>query len=196
MNLSGSTQVTITAASFRQHPHHSWPTPAAIPYGTALSSTQLNATASVAGTFTYTPAAGTVLKAGTQTLSAVFAPTDGTYSAATATVQLTVNPATPTITWAAPAGIATGTALAQPSWTPPRMCPAHLFTIRPRATFLTAGTQQLTAAFTPTDTTDYASATAKNTLVVGSSECPTALHANPCHDAIPAVRAKQRYKSP
>ena len=35
-----------------------------------------------------------------------------------------------------------------------------------------AGTLQLTATFTPTDTTDYASATAKNTLVVGSSNNP------------------------
>ena len=40
--------------------------PATISYGIALSSTQLNATANVAGTFTYLPAAGTVLKAGTQ----------------------------------------------------------------------------------------------------------------------------------
>ena len=43
----------------------------------ALSSAQLDATASVAGTFTYTPAAGTVLDAGNgQTLSVTFTPTD------------------------------------------------------------------------------------------------------------------------
>ena len=57
----------------------------------------------------YTPAAGAVLKAGAQTLSAVFTPADtSTYSSATATVQLTVNQATPTISWAAPAGVANG----------------------------------------------------------------------------------------
>ena len=90
-------------------PTISWSAPAAIFYGTALSSTQLNATASVAGTFTYTPAAGTVLKAGTQTLSVVFTPTDSnTYSSATATVQLTVNQASPAITWAPPAGYHAG----------------------------------------------------------------------------------------
>ena len=38
--------------------------PAAITYGTALGATQLDATASVAGTFAYTPASGTVLEAG------------------------------------------------------------------------------------------------------------------------------------
>ena len=60
---------------------------------TALSATQLNATANVPGTFAYAPAAGTVLNAGTQTLSVTFTPTDGSdYNSATATVSLVVNP--------------------------------------------------------------------------------------------------------
>ena len=71
-----------------------WPAPAAITYGTALSSVQLNATASVPGVMTYVPAAGTVLKAGTQTLKAYFTPTDRTdYTCPMATQTLTVNPA-------------------------------------------------------------------------------------------------------
>ena len=41
-----------------------WANPADITYGTALSATQLNATADVAGTFAYMPVAGTVLNAG------------------------------------------------------------------------------------------------------------------------------------
>ena len=45
-------------------PTITWATPADITYGTALSATQLNATASVPGTFVYTPVAGTVLNAG------------------------------------------------------------------------------------------------------------------------------------
>jgi hypothetical protein len=54
-----------------------WPAPADIVYGTALSATQLNATANVAGTFVYAPVAGTVLNAGSsQTLSVTFTPTD------------------------------------------------------------------------------------------------------------------------
>ena len=72
-----------------------WATPAAIPYGTALSGTQLDASSTVAGTFAYTPAAGTVLAAGTQTLSVTLTPTDTTdYTTATAIVSLTVNPPT------------------------------------------------------------------------------------------------------
>jgi hypothetical protein len=41
-----------------------------------LTASQLNATANVPGVFTYTPAAGAVLDAGTQTLTATFTPVD------------------------------------------------------------------------------------------------------------------------
>jgi hypothetical protein len=41
-----------------------WPTPAEITYGTALSITQLDATANHAGSFAYLPKAGTVLNGG------------------------------------------------------------------------------------------------------------------------------------
>jgi hypothetical protein len=72
-------------------PTLTWATPQAIAYFTALSSTQLNAAANVSGTFTYTPAAGTLLTAGTQTLSVTFTPSDSTdYGTATDTVQITV----------------------------------------------------------------------------------------------------------
>ena len=71
-----------------------WATPASIGYGTALSSTQLNASSSVAGSFSYSPAIGTVLAAGTHTLSVTFTPTNTTsYQSATSTVVLTITPA-------------------------------------------------------------------------------------------------------
>jgi hypothetical protein len=72
-----------------------WTAPAAITYGSALSSEQLDATANVAGTFTYTPAAGAVLAAGAnQTLSVLFTPNDTTdYTTASATTTITVNAA-------------------------------------------------------------------------------------------------------
>ncbi len=86
----GSVSYTIDQLT----PTIKWATPAAITYGTPLSTTQLDATASVPGTFAYTPAAGTVLAAGMQTLSVTFTPTDIVdYSPAESTVTLTVNPA-------------------------------------------------------------------------------------------------------
>jgi hypothetical protein len=75
-------------------PAITWPTPSPIVYGTPLSSTQLNATANVPGSFVYSPAAGAVLNAGPQVLSAIFSPTDtADYSTAKDYVQLTVNTA-------------------------------------------------------------------------------------------------------
>ena len=68
-----------------------WATPAPIVAGTPLSATQLNATTSVQGTFSYSPMAGTVLGTGKQTLAVNFTPNDTTdYTSATASVQLNV----------------------------------------------------------------------------------------------------------
>jgi hypothetical protein len=64
-----------------------------------LSGAQLDATSPLAGSFSYSPAAGTVLTVGPQTLTATFTPTDTIdYTTGTATVTLTVAPATPGLT--------------------------------------------------------------------------------------------------
>jgi hypothetical protein len=84
---------------FQQAPAITWATPAPIIYGTPLGAAQLDASSTVAGTFSYTPAAGTILTVGPQTLNTTFTPTDTTdYTTATASVTLTVAPGTPTIT--------------------------------------------------------------------------------------------------
>ena len=68
-----------------------WPAPSAISYGIALSAVQLNATASVPGTFVYTPSAGLVLAPRRYTLSASFIPSEpDKYAMAQATVELEV----------------------------------------------------------------------------------------------------------
>jgi hypothetical protein len=73
-------------------PTVTWLTPAAVPFGSALGNGQLNATASVPGTFEYTPAAGTVLPIGSsQLLSVTFTPNDTTtYSSVTAATPVSV----------------------------------------------------------------------------------------------------------
>jgi hypothetical protein len=87
-----------------------WANPAPIPFGTALSGTQLNATDSQPGTFVYTPGSGTVLPAGTQTLSVTFTPSNPLYGVETKQVQIVVQPAT-TIIWPTPTPITYGTPL-------------------------------------------------------------------------------------
>jgi hypothetical protein len=167
--LSSSAQVTITPASTNTltNPSIAWTTPAAIPYGTALSSTQLNATANVPGSFAYTPASGTVLNAGAQTLTATFTPADtNTYSTATATVEVAISHASPVITWPAPAAIVQGTALSSTQLDATANVPGT-FSYNPAAGALPGmGIQPLTVTFSPSNTTNYLTATASNSLTV------------------------------
>ena len=68
-NLQTNYQVTLvdgTLTVLQTAPAVSWTNPAPITYGAALSSVQLNATASVPGSFAYTPTNGTVLNHGRQ----------------------------------------------------------------------------------------------------------------------------------
>jgi hypothetical protein len=84
------------------NPTLTWPAPADIVYGTALGGTQLNATATymgtnVPGTFTYSPATGTVLNASLgQTLSVTFTPADlNSFLPVTTNVLINVLPVPP-----------------------------------------------------------------------------------------------------
>ncbi|HEV3142244.1 MAG TPA: Ig-like domain repeat protein [Vicinamibacterales bacterium] len=144
-----------------------WLTPTAIVYGTALAATQLNATATVAGTFAYAPAAGAVLNAGPQTLTVTFTPTDATnYSGSTASVTLNVTKAASTLTWSNPADIAYGTALGAAQLNATASVQGA-FSYSPAAgAVLNAGPQTLSVTFTPTDATDYNGSTASVTLNV------------------------------
>lgn len=89
-----SASASVTLQVSQATPKITWTKPAAITYGTELSSTQLDATASVPGTLVYSPSTGTLLNAGAQTLSVTFTPTDSIdYAAASKSVTLTVDKA-------------------------------------------------------------------------------------------------------
>jgi hypothetical protein len=88
-----SSSAPLTQNVNQATPVVTWPQPAAITYGGALGSGQLNATADVPGTFSYTPAAGTVLPAGNgQTLSVIFTPSSSNYVAAAKSDTIDVLP--------------------------------------------------------------------------------------------------------
>ncbi len=101
---SQSVQLIVGKAT----PIITWATPQSITYGTPLSNNQLDAasswtvgstTGAVAGVFSYSPAGGTVLGAGTHTLSVTFAPGDTTdYTTATQSVVLAIGKAALTVT--------------------------------------------------------------------------------------------------
>ncbi len=68
-----------------------WPAPGNLIAGQPLTAGQLNATASIPGSFSYVPDFGTTLTAGSQLLSVTFTPQDAAhYLGSTATVTLTV----------------------------------------------------------------------------------------------------------
>lgn len=90
-----ATPATGTLVIDKATPAVVWPQPAAIIYGTPLGATQLDASASVPGTFAYSPAAGTVLNAGPdQALGVLFTPADPTdYNLVATGTTITVNQA-------------------------------------------------------------------------------------------------------
>src|SRR5207237_922105 len=130
-------------------------------------------TASVPGTFVYSPPAGMVLDAGTGSLSVAFTPTDmANYSSTTATVAITVTRATPSITWPAPAGIVYGTALSAAQLSATASVPGTFVYSPAAGMVLDAGTESLSVAFTPTDTANYLSTSATVAITV-SRATPT-----------------------
>ncbi len=180
MTVSGSATVVVGKAA----PVLTWANPSALTYGTALSGTQLNATAlfggsAVAGTFTYSPASGTVLNAGTQSLGVTFTPTNTTnYMAVSGSATVVVGKATPALTWTNPAALTYGTALSGTQLNATANV-AGTFTYNPASgTVLNAGTQSLGVTFTPTNTTNYMTVSGSATVVVGKA-APVLTWANP-----------------
>ena len=186
-NYAGDALYVPSAATLSQVVNHApavpptltWATPTGIGYGTPLSGVQLNAAAidatgaAIPGVLVYTPALGTILDAGTQTLSVTFTPTDLlSFTVATKTVSLAVSKANPVITWATPASIPYGTALsgAQLNATAAGVTGAALpgvFTYTPAGgTVLAPGTHALSVSFTATNALDYNVATGSVNLVV------------------------------
>jgi hypothetical protein len=176
---SASTTVPVTVN--KATPTSVTVTPVTLTYGTALANSQLSGTAtwtvngslvSVPGTFTYTTAAGTVLAAsGTAyTENVTFTPSNGTdYTTASTTVPVTVNKATQVITWATPASIVYGTALSSTQLDATANVPGTFLYAPAAGTVLAAGTQTLSVTFTPTNSTDYTTATDSVTIVVTQS---------------------------
>ena len=176
-DATGSAAINVDKAT----PTITWADPDDIVYGTPLSGTQLDATASVPGNFAYTPTAGTVLSAGDdQTLSVLFTPNDSVdYNGAAGTAAINVDQITPSLTWATPAPIVYGTALSVTQLNATASVPGT-FSYTPAAgTVLGAGAgQELSVSFTPTDSVDYTGATDSVMITVTKAK-PTITWANP-----------------
>jgi hypothetical protein len=152
-----STVATVTLI-VKQATTISWAIPADIVYGTALSGAQLDATASVPGTLIYTPAAGTVLRAGYgQTLEVTFTPSDtASYAPDTASVTINVAKATSTIYWNNPGDIVYGTPLSSTQLDANASVQGTFNYIPAPGAVLPVGSgQTLAVSFAPSDAADY-----------------------------------------
>jgi len=162
-----STQAAVKLTVNKAIPTLAWSDPAPIEWGTPLSTVQLNAKASVPGSFVYTPAEDERLRAGTHTLSVTFLPEDArNFAAVETSTSIIVHRATPSIAWNPVSPIVYGTALGSNQLNAETDIPG-VFVYRPAVgAVLPAGTTQLTATFLPEDDANYAEADAAASLVV------------------------------
>jgi hypothetical protein len=180
-----SSTVDVTVMVDQIAPKINWNPPANIVYGTALSATQLNATAtdpttgdpvppSPGGGFVYNPAAGTVLNAGSTTLGVTFTPTNTTvYSTATASVPITVTPATPTLSLTCTAVTYNGnpqqTCVGSETGVTGGATPTGTWSYSP-ATETNAGTYTITGTFTSSSGNYQSGGTATGTLTINPAQ--------------------------
>jgi hypothetical protein len=170
----GTAAASVTLVVKQAVPVLVWPTPVAIVYGTPLSSTQLDATANVPGTFSYSQSPGTVFGAGPHNLSVTFTPTNTLdFIAASASQSLQVNQANPMLVWATPGPIPYGTALSSAQLDATANVPGVFSYSEPLGALLNIGSQLLTVNFTPSDLADYTPASASTTLNVVSPPFPS-----------------------
>ena len=174
---SASDSVSLVVG--RATPAITWSDPASVVYGTALGAAQLNATSNVAGSFAYTPAAGTVLGAGMHALSVTFTPDDAAnYESAGDSASLVVGKATPAITWSDPASVVYGTALGAAQLDATSNVAGSIVYTPAAGTVLGAGTHALSVTFTPDDAANYERAVDAASLVVGKAT-PVITWSNP-----------------
>jgi hypothetical protein len=159
------------------------PTPSAIAYGQTLAASTLSggtatnaAGAAVSGGFAFsTP--GIAPSAGSTNVSVTFTPTDTTnYNAATKTVTVAVNKATPSVATApATSAITYGQTLAASTLNGGVMTNASGATVTGSFAFTTptiapnAGTTNVSATFTPSDTANYNNATTRVVVAVSTA---------------------------
>ena len=172
VNYAAATPIAHTVTIARATPDLAWAAPSAITYGTPLGSAQLRASATfggatLPGAYAYTPGDGSVLTAGPHLLAVTFTPTDtANYAGAQTSVSLTVNRATPAVTWAIPTAIGYGTPLGAAQLGASATVAGGFVYSQPTGAILGAGAHDLTVLFTPTDGDNYTTATGGTTLTI------------------------------
>jgi TonB family protein len=160
----------LASTDVRTRPSITWPTPGLITYGNKLNFTQLNATASVEGTFVYAPEPGHLLPAGTHTLKVIFTPAEsGSYAPQQSAVSIVVAKATPALSWPTPAGIIYGNLLSDAQLNASASVPGRFDYSPAPGEVLPPGMHTLSVTFTPADSANCAAAHASVSLTVAGA---------------------------
>ena len=148
-----------------------WPTASAIIYGQTLADSALTGGSSTpSGTFAFaTPS--TAPAVGTTSQGVTFTPSDAVnYNTATGTVSVTVNKANSSVTaWPTATAITYGQTLANSALTGGSSTPAGSFAFTTPATAPSVGTASQDVTFTPTDATNYNTATGTVSVTVNKA---------------------------
>lgn len=177
----------------------SWATPAAMTFGERLTTQQLNATAKVPGTFSYSPSIGTKFNAGTHRLEVTFTPSDASNQPPVrASVDVIVQKADPIVLWDKPKNAGFGSWINLDHFTPVALSPTErnpdqkeptankpnnwitlldgdfTFTPNPKGGIRleTLGDRTLSATFTPKDSNNYNSVSKTQVLTVVRADPP------------------------
>ena len=161
-------QATVPLSVARATPSVSWPAPDPMNNATPLGSAQLNAKASVPGSFVYSPTAGERLDAGAHTLLVNFTPADEVnFVPVQASVSLTVIESVPaTITWLSPHSISYGTVLGEEQLSARSSVPGSFLYVPGPGNVLPPGKHELSVIFTPEDEVRYIETRAAVTLTI------------------------------
>jgi len=151
-------QTAVLLSVVMARPSVSWIPPASISAGTPLSASELNATASVPGTFSYKPALGEVLPVGKHSLTVTLTPGDSmNYEPVKAAVPLTVTELEKVeINWPAPEPVRYGTSLSEQQLNATTSVPGTFAYGPSKGNVLPPGKHTLVAVFTPDDPHTYA----------------------------------------
>lgn len=155
------------APTVKQKPKLTWNNPSPIKQGTPLSGTQLNGITDVPSVCVYTPALGTVLPAGTYTLSVTCTPNDPNYEPITGTVTLIVKgKVKPQILWFNPSPIINPTPLSPTQLNALANLPGKYTYNPPAGTILAPGKHPLNVHFVPDNKDDNEEMDANVTIEV------------------------------
>jgi phospholipase C len=148
-----------------------WPAASAITYGQSLaSSTLTGGTASTSGTFGWTTSK-LIPSAGSESESLTFTPADTSdYNAATGSIAVTVNKATPAVSaWPKASLITYGQTLASSTLTGGTASTSGTFAWTTPSAVPPTGSDSESVTFAPADTVDYTTASASVSIVVITS---------------------------